>query len=88
MATKINTNLFAKTESDAPKADPVKAQGVGLPVSEWAAFDAIAAEHNITKHALRVAAVRYFMAQYEAGAVEVKAEVIAGKVAATAKPKK
>ena len=84
---KINTNLFAKT-GKATEPDVIKSRGVGLSVSEWAELDAIAADKNISAHALRAAAVRYFADQYKAGAVEVQSEIIAGKITVTTKPKK
>ena len=83
---KINTNLFAKT-GKATEPDVIKSRGVGLSVSEWAELDAIAAEKNISPHALRAAAVRYFAGQYKAGAVKIKSEIIAGKITVTTKPK-
>jgi len=85
---KLTTNLFAKTEKDQESQDTkIKSRGVGLPANIWAELDAIAADKNISPHALRAAGLRYFYEQHKAGAVEVTAEIIDGKVQVQAKPK-
>jgi len=69
----INTNLFAKSEPIETKSeekDVIEAQGVGLKKSEWAELDTIAADLGMTSHALRVYAVRHFLAQYKAGKIK------------------
>jgi len=73
----INTNLFAKsepTETKPQEQDVITAQGVGLRVSEWAELDTIAADLEMTPHALRVYAVRFFLAQYKAGKIKTAAK--------------
>jgi len=75
----IESNLFAKTESSQaqPKnQDVIVAQGVGLKVSEWAELDTIAADLALTPHALRVYAVRYFLAQYKAGKIKTAPKTV------------
>ena len=90
---KINIDPLAKTDNPKEAKQPqepdvIKSRGVGLSVSEWAELDAIAAEKNISPHALRAAAVRYFADQYKAGAVEITSQVIGGKIHVKAEPKR
>ena len=69
----IKTDMFAKTEPTETKPqeqDAITAQGVGLRLSEWAELDTIAADLGMTPHALRVYAVRHFLAQYKAGKIK------------------
>ena len=59
-------NIFEKTEQPA---DPVKPRGVGMRISEWVRFDAIAKEVNMKPHALMLYVIHDFIRRYEAGEV-------------------
>jgi hypothetical protein len=76
----IDPNLFAKTTTAQPQASPqddiIKAQGVGLKLSEWAELDTIAADLGMKRHALRVYAVRYFLAAYKAGKIRATTRTV------------
>ena len=52
-----------------PAADPVKARGIGLRLSEWADLDKIAAELGIKPHALAAHALRDWLKRYAAGEI-------------------
>lgn len=70
------SNIFAKTEPSEgePIDDKVRAYGVGLKASEWAAFEAIAERMGVTRYNLAAWALRYFMDQYESGSLPVREE--------------
>lgn len=68
------SNPLAKTEPGPTqpevREDPVKSQGVGLKISEWTHFEAIAAELGLTRHKLALWVMRDFMARYDRGEIE------------------
>jgi len=74
----VETDMFVtpepKHETKPQEKDEITAQGVGLRLSEWAELDTIAADLGMTPHALRVYAVRYFLAQYKAGKIKTAAK--------------
>jgi len=73
----IDSNLFAKTtKAEPPPQDIIAAQGVGLKLSEWAVLDAIAADLEMKPHAIRVYAIRYFLAQYKAGKIQPQTRTV------------
>ena len=51
--------------------DPAVAIGIGLKQSEWDKIDQIAGELSMTRHALAVYAIRYFLKQLEAGEIKI-----------------
>lgn len=59
-------------EKSDKQDDKVKAFGVGLPESEWAAFEAIAERMGVSRYDLAVWALRDFMRRYGAGELPVK----------------
>lgn len=62
---------MSPTKNQQPD-DPITSRGLGLRASEWAEVDRIAAEWNITPHALTVMGVRYFLQQLAAGNIETE----------------
>lgn len=58
----------------APDVDRTLPVGVGLKASEVAALDDIAAELGIARNAIMRFAIRYFLAEYEAGRVTLEVE--------------
>jgi hypothetical protein len=77
MAKRAHTknDLITKTDTGEEK-DPITSSGLGLRQSEWAELERIAAELGINRHALTVYAVRYFMAQYKAGAIKAEKKYV------------
>jgi hypothetical protein len=73
---KKSAGLFDKTESEQPQeetqANPVKAYGVGLRVSEWQQIETIAGEMGMTKHALAAYALKDFLKRWEAGEIQTE----------------
>jgi len=72
-------DLFAEDNQAAPTKpqeaapeldDPVGAYGVGLRASEWAQFDAIAAEMGANRHKVAAWALRDFLKRYQAGEIQ------------------
>lgn len=68
------SSIFAKTDqagSETREASgPTVTQGVGLKASEWAEIEDIADELGQTRHAIAAYALRYFLKQYQAGAIQ------------------
>lgn len=53
-----------------PDEDRVKARGIGLKSSEWAAVDEIAAHLGMTPHSLAAHALRDWLKRWAAGEIE------------------
>jgi len=61
-------------ELEPEREDPVKSRGVGLKTSEWARFDAIAAELGETRHAVAMFALKDFLRRWDAGEIQTKSK--------------
>ena len=84
----VTADLFAKTTppqqpAEDEASDKVKPLSVSLRESEYAEFDAIAAELNITRMAAMNAALRDFLKRYKAGKVKPVVTIEKGRVVVT-----
>lgn len=82
MAKQQLDNIFKKTEGkEAPKQAEVPsggrtiAVGVGLKEAEVAELDKIVDKLDVTRNALMRYAIRYFLSQYNAGAIKPEEDV-------------
>ena len=55
----------------AKKADDrIQSRGIGLKLSEWEEIDKIAAELELTPHAVTAYGIRYFLRDWHAGKIK------------------
>ncbi|MBT7121903.1 MAG: hypothetical protein HN948_02715 [Clostridia bacterium] len=77
---KLKTNPLAKTtpsKGDQGAADdtsPVTTSGLGLRVNEWQELEDMGAAFGLSRHGMTAYAVRYFLAKYRAGEIELESK--------------
>lgn len=82
----VNADLFAKTQAPADieaSTDRVKPLSVSLRESEYAEFDKIAAEMNVTRMGMMNAGLRDFLKRYKAGKIRASVGIEKGRVVVT-----
>ena len=63
-----------RSTTTAADTSEVRTRGLGLKSNEWDALEDIGADFGLTRHGMAAYAVRYFLAKYRAGEIELESK--------------